>query len=338
MKIAVINESFPRYNFAVHKMKKLFVAQGHTVEFSRRADMWAKECDKAYVSVIFTWDLPKACQDINNLRAAGVEVEVGGPAATAMPAYVFENTGVMVHQGLDERFEHVRGDDYRAVFTSRGCPRACGFCIVQKMEGRKMIEYEDYDIPAGKNPYVCDNNILLTSWAHQQTFVDRMRNVKNLDLNSGFDDRVFMKDMDRYWDLYRNLKMESWRFAYDKPEQRNAIKICSDFLHTKGIEYRKITVFALVGWDNDSFVQARERLQYLVDLQVSPYPMRFRPLDSVERNYIPPGWVKGQMEMLFAYYGVAPKWRSHSWEKHVANYKKKKEKKEQLGTLQMEGL
>ena len=196
----MINSSGQQYNYATHKMINLFTRQGHEVVFSQAfsdkkkggADAWARRCEKAYLSAIFTFDLPQLVEDVLNLQACGVEVEVGGPAATAMPEYIEERTGIAPHIGLDERFEHISGNDYQAVFTSRGCPHKCEFCLVPTLEGRHIIEYDDFPIPSGKNPYICDNNILATSWKHQTMVVDKLKRVKDLDLNSGFDDRIFI--------------------------------------------------------------------------------------------------------------------------------------------------
>lgn len=313
-KIAIINNSSHVYNYATHKMLVKFTREGHEVFYSRRADMWSMACDQAYLSAIFTYDLPDLVQDVNNLTAAGVEVEVGGPAATALPAYIEENTGVTPHFGLDERFELVPGKKFRAIFTSRGCPRACEFCLVPILEGRKIVEYDDFPIPTGKNPWVCDNNILATSWEHQKLVVRRLKGVRNLDLNSGFDDRIFIRDPEKYWQLYNELDLEAWRFAYDKPEQEEAVKACADFLHDKGVDYRHIIVFCLVGGPGTEFEECRERLQYLIDIGCSPYPMRYRPLDSVEKDVTPPGWDRGALNELFGYYGVPYIWRKSKWE------------------------
>jgi len=310
----VINSSYPTYNLATHKMLVKFKREGHEVMFSPRADMMAMQADKAYLSVIFTYDLPKLYQDANLLRQNGVELEIGGPAATALPQYIVENTGVTPHLGLDERFEHVPGNKFFATFTSRGCPRNCEFCLVPRLEGRKMIEYDDFSIPVGKNPYVCDNNILATSWAHQQLVVEKLKHVKNLDLNSGFDDRIFMKDPEKYWRLYSQLHLEAWRFAYDTPAQREAIKETAEFLHGKGVDYRRIIVFCLIGFPGTKFSEAVEKIEYLIGLGTSPYPMRYRPLDALERNFTPPGWAEGEIEKLFAWAGVPFVWRSCSWE------------------------
>lgn len=271
------------------------------------------ETDKAFISAIFTWDLPALVYDANFLLDRGIEVEVGGPAVTAMPEFVAQNTRAKARLGLDERFEHVPSDKYHATFTSRGCPRACEFCLVHRLEGRRMVEYSDFPIPTGKNPYVCDNNILATSWEHQQLVVDKLRHVKNLDLNSGFDDRIFIKNPEKYWDLYSQLDIEAWRFAYDTPEQKEAITACARFLHGKDIDYRRIIVFCLVGWPGTTFEEGRARLQYLVDIEVSPYPMRYRPLNILTPKFTPPGWNEDDLEQLFLFYGVPWRWRRLKW-------------------------
>jgi hypothetical protein len=272
----------------------------------------------------------------NVYRDTPLPIEIGGPAATALPDYIRQHTGIEPAQGLDARFEHVPGDDYQMVFTSRGCPRACEFCIVQAVEGRKMIEYSQFPIPVGENPWVGDNNILATSWEHQQLVVDKLHRVRNLDINSGFDDRIFVKDPEKYWGLYSQLKLERWRFAYDKPEQKEPLTHVVNFLHSKGVKYSQISVFCLVGWPGTTFEEGKEKLQYLVDIDTSPYPMRYRPLDCLTRDYTPPGWNPEDMNALFNYYGVPWFWRKYEWENFKTNFKEIAAREGQIQNGQLE--
>jgi len=192
---------------------------------------------------------------------------------------------------------------------------------VSRLEGKKIIEYEDFPVPVGKNPYILDNNILLTSWEHQKLVVERLKGVKNLDLNSGFDNRIFIRDPENYWSLYRELKLECWRFAYDVPEQKDAIKACADFLHNKRVDYRHIIVFCLIGGPGQTLDECIDKLQFLIDIGCSPYPMRYKPLDSIERECTPPGWQNGDLEALFQYFGVPWAWRTCTWKEFKLRYK-----------------
>jgi hypothetical protein len=280
--------------------------------------------DKVYFSVTFTWDLPALFEQVR-LAKEKCQVEIGGPAATAMPELIEKETGIKPHIGLDDRFENLPGK-YGATVTSRGCPRSCEFCLVPKLEGRKMVTYKDFPIPvggftgAGNNPYVLDNNILATPWDHQEYVVERLRHVKNLDMNSGFDCRIFVKKLDEIYQLYDKLKLECWRMAYDKEEEREPVKICAEYLQGKKVDYRHIIVFCLVGGPGQTFDVCRERLQYLVDIGCSPYPMRYRPFELMNKTFVPEGWEEGQIEMLFNYYGVPWRWRSLGWKDFRKSY------------------
>ncbi len=312
MKVAVINSSHPVYNLATDRIAYK-LKQQHDVFSSGKFDMFQYSCDEAYISAIFTWDLPGLIYDVMAMKRVGIpNIQIGGPAVTAMADYVEQQTGLPVVRGLDARFEIPDGK-YLTTFTSRGCPRACEFCLVPKLEGRKMVEYDEFPIPTGHNPWVCDNNILATSWQHQNLVVDKLRHIKNLDINSGFDDRIFLKDPNKYWDLYNQLHLERWRFAYDSPNQKDAIKQCSDFLHTKNVRYSNISVFCLIGGYGETFEESRAKLEYLISLEVTPYPQRYKPLNTLTRDYDPPGWKKGAIELLFQYYGVPNMWRTTSW-------------------------
>lgn len=334
MRIAVINSSSEVYNLAVHKIAHYHERLGDQVTIVEGGSLFIPgvwDADKVYFSCIFTWNLPDMVGLVNTMKNHVPDIEIGGPAATAMPEYIIENTGIVPHTGLDIRFEFVSADDYKMIFTSRGCPRACEFCLVQKVEGRKMIEYSDFPIPVGDNPWIGDNNILSTSWEHQLLVADKLRDVRNLDINSGFDDRIFAHNPEKYWDLYSKLHLERWRFAYDSPDQREVIKSCVDFLHSKGVRYSAISVFCLVGWPGTTFEEAREKLQYLVDIGCSPYPMRYRPLDALRRDYVPPGWNNShELDLLFHYYAVPWYWKTVKWEDFREDHKELNEQKEML--------
>jgi len=343
VKVVVINEnspvgprSTPSYNLACDRIAEYHRNLGDEVVQDRiLRPMDLLDAGKAYFSVCFTWDLPQAVEDINQARNY-CEVEVGGPAATAMPEYIKGHTGIQPHVGLDQRFENMQGN-FGAGVSSRGCPRACSFCIVNKIEGRKIVCYPDFAIPVGgftgvgNNPYMLDNNILATPDDHQILFVERLKNVRNLDLNSGMDCRIFAKDPEKYWNRFRRLKLECWRFAYDVEEEREPLKICAEFLASKGIDYRHQIIFCLCGGPGQTFDMCVERLEFIKDLGCSPYPMRFRPLDAMQKPYTPPGWREGDLELLYNYFAVPYIWRKTSWKQFKENYRYTHQPDDQTG-------
>ena len=321
MKIAIVNESWPIYNLATHKMQVKFRGEGHEVALSPRADFWAMKCDVAYLSSIFTWDLPKLIEDAQLLVSAGIKTEVGGPAVTAMPDLIREKVGIEPKTSLDRRFEHVPGDDYKMVFTSRGCRNHCAWCIVPKIE-KENVEYDDFPIPAGSNPYIGDNNILATSWKHQQLVVDRMKDVRNLDINSGFEAELFTED---HYQLYSRLHLEAWRLAFDSMRVEKEFERAVGILKKHGVDYRHILVYVLIGFPGTTFEEAVYRLEKTRALGCSPYPQRFMPLNRVDaRSYTARNFDDEKLETLRTYWSVPPTWRTTSWEDYKRNFKSTK--------------
>lgn len=317
-KIAIINESFPTYNLATEKMQVKFLREGHEVFYSPRADMWSKQCEKAYLSAIFTYDLPRLCQDVNLLWQNGVELEIGGPAATALPQYIVDNTGITPYIGLDERFEHIDGQ-FKMVFTSRGCIRRCPWCIVHKVEPER-IEYTDFPIPVGENPFIGDNCILATSWEHQELVVEKMKDVRFLDINSGFDCRLFTEE---HYQLYSSLHLEAWRLAFDSMGVEKEFERAVGILKKHDIDYRRILVYVLIGFPSTTFEECIYRLEKTRALGCSPYPQRFMPLDSADaRHFTAPGFDDENLETLRTYWVNPWAWRTVSWQEYKRSYKK----------------
>jgi hypothetical protein len=105
------------------------------------------EADEVHISVAFTWDIPLARLLAAAWRQHYPVVHIGGPAM-ASPTDGFE-PGVYVRHG--------------ATFTSRGCDRACPWCLVPAREGKlRLIS----PIPPGYS--ILDNNFLACPPAHRR--------------------------------------------------------------------------------------------------------------------------------------------------------------------------
>jgi hypothetical protein len=304
-KVAVINSSSV-YNLGAKKIVKWRYDCGDEVIYSHRANKWSFLCDKAYLSAIFTYDLPALCADAIKLKSAGLQVEIGGPAPTAMPGYVEKICGIKPHIGLDDRFEFVQGN-FQMVFTSRGCRNHCSWCIAPKIEPEPR-EYADFPIPVGKNPWLGDNNLLGTSFEHQQLVVKKLKGVRNLDINSGFESPLFTEE---HYQLYSQLDLESYRLAFDSIAVESDFSRAVKILKKHAVDYRRILVYVLIGFPCSTYEDAVYRLEKVRSLGCSPYPQRFQPLNSIDsRNYIAPGWDKDKLEMLRLYWVNPRFWRS----------------------------
>jgi len=330
MKVAAINCSYfgmkpgdVIYNLGVDKIANYHRQLGDEVYVGPWSPMvlddqfYTKEIDKFYFSVIFTWDIPAMILAVNLVREWGKEVEIGGPAATFMHTYIHKQTGVEPHYGLDARFEHVPGS-YQLTFTSRGCPWKCLFCGVRKVEP-VAIEYDDFPL-ANK---IGDNNILATSWGHQELVVNKMVNIQgDIDINSGFDVRFFKEE---HFNLYKRLRLFYWRFAFDTMDVEADVRRVAALLREDRLDRHHVTFYCLIGFPGTKPRDAFYRLNTIIELGMNPYPMRFWPLNALKRDYVAPGWTNWLLENMSAYYQTPYLWKADSWE----NYRPEKRKRRQ---------
>jgi len=311
MKIAVINSSHygmkPAdriYNLAVQKIAQYHRLRGDEVYAGRWEPMF-NHYDKYYFSVIFTWDIPGMIRAVNMVRSWGKEVEIGGPAATFMHTYIHTQTGIEPNYGLDDRFEHVPGD-YELTFTSRGCPHKCQFCGVKKVEP-VAIEYDDFLLAS----MIGDNNILATSWEHQELVVKRFTDSgRRVDMNSGFDVRFFQE---KHYELYSRLNIFWWRFAFDSMAVEDDVRRVAAMMKSYGFDRHHVTFYCLIGFPGQTPEECHYRLQTIMGLGMNPYPMRFWPLNSLDRKYVAPGWTDDLLYRMSMYYQTPFIWMSDSW-------------------------
>jgi len=313
LKIAVINCSYygmkPAdriYNLGVDKIAQYHRLRGDEVYSGPWVPMMLQGVDKFCFSVIFTWDIPEMIRQVNMVRDWGKDVEVGGPAATFMHTYIHTQTGIEPHCGLDDRFEHIPGD-YQLTFTSRGCPHKCMFCGVRKVEP-VALEYDDFSLASR----IGDNNILATSWEHQELVVNKLVNFgREIDINSGFDVRFFQEE---HKHLYSRLKLAYWRFAFDSMQVEADVRRVAAMMRANGLDRHQVTFYCLIGFPGQTEEECHYRLQTLIGLGMNPYPMRFWPLNSLDRKYVASGWSEDLLYRMSMYYQTPYIWMSDSWE------------------------
>ena len=245
---------------------------------------------RAFLSVVFTWDLPAAHQRAAFLDTMGYEVYAGGPAVALNPDYLKPLAHVNGHQ-IDALPHH----NPQATFTSRGCIRRCKFCAVPKIEG-ELTELLDWE----PRPIVCDNNLLACSRAHFDKVIDSLKPVRGVDFNQGLDARLLTK---YHAQRLAELKLHKVRLAWDHVCNEQVVYDAIQTLRKAGIGKKAIKVYVLIGFD-DTPQDAYYRLNTLkFGWGIDPNPMRYLPLDAMEKNsYVAPGWTDRQLRNLVRYF------------------------------------
>lgn len=259
--------------------------------------MWSKRFiewtngDTAYLSVVFTWDLPQAYQRAVWLGMDGYDVKAGGPAVMLMPEYLSAVAECTVRSPRPVIHRH----NSWATKTSLGCCNACPFCAVPKIEGQ-LLELREWPV----RPIVCDNNLLACSRRHFDDVVDKLKRLRSpfVDFNQGLDARKLTKHhATRLAELNCIV-----RLAFDSVSYESAFMRAFERLRAAGIPKSRIRVYVLCGF-NDTPEDALYRLKTVTDLGIEPNPMRYNPLDTLVRDsYIPPNWTTRELRRMVRYW------------------------------------
>jgi pyruvate-formate lyase-activating enzyme len=246
------------------------------------------EGDTAYLSVVFSWNLPQAYELAAWYAAQGCRVRAGGPAVSFNPGYLAN-----VAEVGGEYPDAVARHNPKATFTQRGCVRNCPFCIVPKIE--QMNELDDWPV----RPVVCDNNFLACSDGHFDRVVDSLKPLKQVDFNQGLDARLLTKERA---ERLAELDMKVVRLAWDNAGMERRYLRAVQLLTDAGFPASRLRTYVLIGF-NDTPEDALYRLETVRALGVWPNPMRFQPLDSLKRNeYVGPNWTDAELKRFMRYW------------------------------------
>lgn len=286
----VVNIS-PKYNLGAEKLRNWCACDGSGT---------------LYISALFTWEVPDIIKIARWFKASAQNIEIGGPAATLMADYIFEQTGIMPHRGLDPRFDQQPGI-YFYSFTHRGCPKHCPNCAVPIVEP-DFFEYKDFEVAN----LIGDNNILACSRSHQERVVEKVLSsgVEWVDFNSGFDVELFQLE---HYQLYSKLPLKTWRFAFDRLQQEKDLRRCIEMLHGMGIRRRHdITVYCLVNY-KDTPEEADYRAKVIHELRALPFIMVYRPLNwTSKKRWLNEHWGRRQLADFSSGWNQSKHWKRKS--------------------------
>lgn len=213
-----------------------------------------------HVSCVFSWDMATARLLVGAWSALYPgRVQIGGPAF-GTPANGF-TPGQYVKAGV--------------TFTSRGCPRQCGFCLVPITEGSLLL----YDpVPSGWT--VSDNNFLACPPDHRaRVYAMLATQPKAAEFRGGIDARLVTADVA---DEFRDIRIASVFLAADTEPALRPLERAVQHLSWLGRE--KLRVYALVGWQKETVEQAEERLERIYEIGGLPFPQVYRGPNEAKRQ------------------------------------------------------
>lgn len=265
MRVALVDvdgHNFP--SLPLMKLSAWHKQDDDTVEWYDPLTAWKDQPDLVYMSKVFTFT-PDYLHPVS-----GRTIVKGGTG------YYYPDGGLPLPPGA----EHIYPDyslypdlcrDTAYGFLTRGCPRGCDFCIVEKKEGKCSTKVADLSEfwNGQKNIVLLDPNMFACrEWKDlSQQLIDSDAWV---DFSQGCDIRLMTEEKVEY---IRRMKIKQIHFAWDRYEDREKIipkfKMFQQFT---GWGHWKMTVYVLCGF-NTTLEQDLERIYTLRDLGYSPYVM-----------------------------------------------------------------
>lgn len=273
--------------------------------------------DVIYITSLFTYQAHYVTESIryykNKFR--GACIKVGGIMATLMPEYIKEKTGIKPHVGLLRGAENCPPDyslypglSYSVSFTTRGCPRNCSFCAVKKHEPEFFVkENWPLDIDITKRQIIFWDNNWLASPNFEKDINTLLKfrkvGITQIDFNQGLDCRLIDENNVK---LLSQIKIIPLRLAFDNCSEDGHIQKAIQLAQKCG--FKDIRVYVLYNSDdkNDTPEYFYYRIDQMNKLGALAYPMRFRPLNGANGQYISPNWdiklLRGLKLTLMFYY------------------------------------
>lgn len=270
--VDVDGKNFP--NLALMKISAFHKAQGDSVEWVD--PMFGGHYDKVYMSKVFSFT-----PDYDFVIDAD-EIERGGTGYCISLVNGREVFDQSKNKNLPPPIEHIYPDyslypeltqDTAYGFLTRGCPRGCDFCVVEKKEGRCSVKVADLsEFWRGQKKIVlCDPNILACKdWRELlQQLIDSKAEV---DFNQGLDIRLMTEEKVEMLDQIRIKQIHfAWDCYEDKAKVLPKLRLFSE-KSTRHIGSHAAIVYTIVNFST-TIEQDLERIYTLREMGYWPYVM-----------------------------------------------------------------
>jgi hypothetical protein len=273
--IDVDGHNFP--NLALMKISAWHKSQGDTVEWCFPLDHY----DIVYQSKVFddtyspdiNWT-PMADKVIKGGTGYGLDNKLPNEIEHIYPDYsLYQHEEIEYDEDDGEKVTRIVGltVDTAYGFLTRGCPRACKFCIVAGKEGRRSIKVADLSEfwRGQKNIVLLDPNILACR-QHPDLLQQLIDSKACVDFTQGLDIRL---TTEQNVALLNQVKVKEIHFAWDNAED----DLKSYFERYKELTKHKPhghygTVYCLTNFGS-TMEQNLYRIYTLRDLGYDPYVM-----------------------------------------------------------------
>lgn len=309
-------------NLALMKVSTYYKSSGHEVVLDDINKPSRQSADLIYCSVIFTWNKKKA----ENLRFLYPQIHYGGTGWSLTTTLSPEIESCKPDYDLytvDYLYPRIKGIMTRETrltktqtivdagigFTSRGCIRKCGFCVVPRKEGYLQQETPISELinPRSNVVILLDNN-----FTADPDCLEKLKEIHDLglvvDISQGIDVRLITPEIAEALSKIKLLR--SLHYAWDLMAYENQIMQGIETLSQYVKKWRHMC-FMLVGF-NTTFEEDMYRFQKLTEKGVSPYVMIYNKKQNVRLNHFA-RWVNGRIYKKCSFNEYIP-WVRHQLE------------------------
>lgn len=258
--------------------------------------------NRIYITSIFTYYAKRVVSTANYLKRLfpNSRIAIGGVFATLLPDYVKQKTGITPHIGLYDKVESLTPDyslfpqtNQALIFTSRGCVHNCEFCAVSKLVPQFFITPFKEQIKAAykagfRRFNIQDDNFAATPYGHQKEVINFLASFEDItiDFNSGMDVRVFKEKTAK---LLSKIRIPTIRFAFDSIDDDGYYQYAIELAQKHGIYKEEIVSYVLWNFE-ETLDDLWYRLNEVLKAGSCAYPMRYLPLDALDKLHIGKHW------------------------------------------------
>lgn len=269
MKVGLIDVDSKIPNLALMKISAYHKAKGDEVKrYEGMFDM--EELDLAYASKVFKftsdYEYWPNCQVIRGGSGYDLQAKLPDEIESQCPDY------------------SLYGIDYAMGFTSRGCIRNCGFCIVPQKEGRFHPVADIDQFWRGQNHLILlDGNLTADHDHFMRTCKELVENKVRTFFSQGLDIRLMDDEKAKVLAQVKDWESKRIYFAWDSMADEQEIRRGIEVV-IKHVKPSRIAFYVLIGWDT-TLEEDLYRVELLRSYKVTPFCMPYDKADLHQADF-----------------------------------------------------